>query len=367
MNDFIHFIDSFTMLTKLVFIFISTAQTIFFSLFILSLFLIHNARAFEQPLQIPLSSLGDFHIEFTKIESSDYLEKQSVIGQVTYLTGENYSVLLPFDIQKISYTLHNGSQVNKGDIIAKVDGYDVHHFFDEYESAKAIFEASKHHYLTNKRYFNNKTIKSSEWLDITSSYFSAKLTLEHFHHQLAFLQVNDKDEVFFISPENGLLNLTDVTSSKSSGDLAFEIINEKSIRVKISLPLTTNNRLSHFLVSPSCSLSLGRQESLADKYHYTLWTVPDDGCHFTLGQRVTVTPIYHFNGYKIPKSAIFEFKDIDYLVLKNGDTLQLNPITIMRGDQAYAYVTSEKAIASLEVLTSSVSVIQGILLGLGAE
>ncbi|GAA5137444.1 MULTISPECIES: hypothetical protein [Thalassotalea] len=338
-------------------------------LIVLSLLLsVHNVKANENIPTVSLSSLGDFQTEFTTIEPANFLNGQSLTGKVTFRTGENYSVSLPFGIQKISYLVKNGSTVGRGEKIAKIEGYEVHHFLDEYESVKAIFSASELHYLTNKRHFNDKTLKSSEWLAISQSYFDAKLQLEHFNHQLSFLTVDENENVYFISPENGIVSLKNVENSKSVNDLAFEIINPESVKVEILIPISQQQNLSHFVVSSNCQLVIKNVEMLANKYHSRVWASPaTNNCNFRLGQTLTVSPVYHFAGYKVPSSSIFEFENRDFIAVKIVDKLRFYPLTIASTDQENTYIITNEDISNKEVLASSVSIVQGILLKLGAE
>lgn len=344
------------------------SKTIAF-LFLLPIFFVVNiVNAFDELPLIEINSLGDFQKEFSVVAPERELHGQALTGQVTYRKGENYSVSLPFGIQKISYLVKNGHSIKKGEIIAKIEGYEVHHFLDEYQSVQAVFEASKQHYLTNRSHFNNKTLKSSEWLDISKSYFDAKLELEHFEHQLSFLHIDENDNVYFISPEKGIVNLDNVHNSKSAGDLAFEIINDESVKVKILVPITQHETLKHFNVTPVCKLTVENVELLAKKYHKIIWATPDfSHCKFTLGQSITVSPVYQFNGYKVPKSSLFEFNDIDYIAVKVSENLQLHPVNIVSSDHQYAYISTDEQVSGKEVLASSVSIVQGILLNLGAE
>jgi hypothetical protein len=71
-----------------------------------------------------LSSLGHFDVSFSEVKKVELLKGQSLIGEIGYMAGENYSVTLPFDVQRITYRVKNGGEVNKGDTIALVEGYD---------------------------------------------------------------------------------------------------------------------------------------------------------------------------------------------------------------------------------------------------
>ena len=137
----------------------NSKYTLFYFLMVV-LIQISTVNASDEIKTLALSSLGDFEVKLSKVQRVESLKGQSLIGKVDYMPGENYSVAFPFDVQRISYVIKNGNLVSKGDTVATVEGYDVHHFIDEYESAKVLLAIQEKHYKTNKAYFENKTIKS---------------------------------------------------------------------------------------------------------------------------------------------------------------------------------------------------------------
>lgn len=148
--------------------------TIFYFL-IVSLMQITTINSADTIRMIELSSLGNFDANFSDVQKVEVLNGQSLIGEIGYMAGENYSVILPFDVQRITYRVKNCSEVNKGDTIVLVEGYDVDHFIDEYETTKVLLKIQEMHFKTNKQYFENNTIQSSQWVDITKIYYEAKL------------------------------------------------------------------------------------------------------------------------------------------------------------------------------------------------
>ncbi|MGB0938480.1 MAG: hypothetical protein ACPGTQ_13550 [Colwellia sp.] len=325
--------------------------------------------SYDEIENIKLSKLGKFKATYADIRKVDFIEGQSVIGEVKVRTGENYSVSFPFDVQRVRYHVKNGSLINKGDTIATVEGYDVHHFIDEYKSTQKLLEASENHFQTNRQYFENKTIKSSQWIEITKNYFEAKLNFEHIQHQMSFLHIDENEQVTLISPKKGILKITSVSSSRFKGDLAFDIIEPRSIQVQLSLPILNTSSLNHLKVTPKCSLTIESLESVANKYHQTLWASPsiNSDCNLTLGQVIKVTPIQDFIGYKIKKSAIFEFEDKNYIAIKSESELAVINVNLFGTKGNEYYFTANTNIEERKGLISSVSILQGHLLNLGDE
>ena len=338
------------------------------NLLTLTFFAISTVNANDYLSMIELSSLGDFEADFSEVKTVTYMKSQSLIGEVSYISGENYSVIFPFDVQRISYQVNNGSNVNKGDTIALVQGYDVHHFIDEYYSTKALLKIQEAHFQTNKQYFENKTIKSSQWVDITKSYYEAKLNFEHIQHQMSFLHIDEDEKISFISPETGVIQIPNINGSKKSGQLAFNIIDDKSIKVKVVVPLLLASNLSHFEVDSTCKLEITSVEQVADKYHQILWAKSTSThCSMTLGQVIKVTPIKRIQAYKIDKAAVFEFENNNFIAINSNKKLSLVLIKLIGATSDNYIFTTEGNIEEKQALISSVSILQGYLLRMGVE
>jgi hypothetical protein len=329
---------------------------------------ISTVNAADTLRMIALSSLGNFDASFSEVKKVELLKGQSLIGEIGYMAGENYSVTLPFDVQRITYRVKNGGEVNKGDTIALVEGYDVHHFIDEYETTKVLLEIQEMHFKTNKQYFENKTIKSSQWIEITKSYYEAKLNFEHIQHLMSFLHIDENEQITLVSPKAGVIKLPSSIGSKVAGELAFDIIDQNAIKVKVTVPLLLASNLSHFDVDSTCRLSINSIEKIANKFHQILWAEPTSkDCKLILGQVINVTPIQNIDGYKIAKSAIFEFENKNYIVIKAKEALSLIPIDLMGTSEGEYIFTTNENLEGKQGLISSVSILQGSLLSLGAE
>lgn len=346
---------------------IKCKYTLFYFLMVI-LIQISPVNAADNIRQVELSSLGSFEASFSEVKKVELMNGQSLIGEASYMAGDNFSVTLPFDVQRIHYLVKNGSAVNEGDIVALVEGYDVHHFIDQYESTKVLLEIQEMHFKTNKKYFENKTVKSSQWIDITKSYYDAKLNFEHIQHLMSFLHIDENEQISLVTPKAGIIQIPSSMDSKMAGELAFDVVDTGAIKVNVTVPLLLTSRLSHFEVNPTCRLNINSIEKIADKFHQTLWAEPaSKECQLILGQSIKVTPKQNIDGYKIAKSAVFEFENKNYIAIKNQEVLFIIPIELLGTSEDEYIFSTKESIAGKRVLTSSVSIIQGTLLSLGAE
>jgi hypothetical protein len=347
---------------------INACQYSLFYFLIIVLIQISTVNAFDDLKVIELSSLGAFEAHFSEVEQVKEMKGQHLIGEVSYMPGENFSVSFPFNVQRINYLMKNGSLVKQGDTVAFVEGYDVHHFIDEYKSSKILLEIQERHFQTNKLYFENKTLRSSQWVEITKSYYEAKLNFEHLQHLMSFLYIDKHEKISLISPKDGIIQVPRLMGNRVFGEIAFDVIDSESIKVKIITPLLLSSNISHFELSPTCALGVNYIEKIADKFHQQLWTEPASAnCKLTLGQSIKVTPIINIEGFKITKSAVFEFKNQNYIAIKVKETLSLTPVSLIGSSENEYIFTTKENIDTKQALISSVSIVQGNLLGLGEE
>jgi hypothetical protein len=82
---------------------------------------------------------------------------------------------------------------------------------------------------------------------------------------------------------------------------------------------------------------------------------------------IPVTPIRKVEGHKILKSAVFEFDNKNYIAIKSNSSLAVIPINILGANQGMYIFETNEAINGKLALISSVSIVQGHLLGLGVE
>ncbi|WP_286233525.1 hypothetical protein [Thalassotalea sediminis] len=317
----------------------------------------------DQPTlnKILLSQMGKFDLSYSEATPTNVLQGSSTIGLVTYHSEASFKVTLPFTPQQLLFSKTHGSSIKKGDVIAKVDGLEVNHYFDELASAELIYLKSKTHLNRVKSYASSNTIKSTEWLSIIKAYHAAKLNYEHLSHVREQLNVDEQGRVFLISPISGILY---IPTQKSP--YIFEVIPEKSIYVQTSLPVNNLGRLTQLKIENSaCSLSTDVIVPLVHKYKQTIRSKFSTRCALPIGTQLLLTPLYQANGYSVDPKAVFELHNKDYVAVKIDEQLILTEIEIIGKDGTQFIVRSNNLQPQDLLLVSSTSIAQGIFMGLG--
>ena len=309
---------------------------------------------------IAISQLGNFKHKFQTVHRVDSMEIEQVLGEVSFKPKSSFKVQLPFTPQQISFLYNPGVKVSKGQKVARIEGPEVHHFLEEIDASKSILLKSKKHLESVKNYANSKTIKSAEWLDINKTYLQAKLSFEHLSHALQQLAIDKNGDIFIISPSNGQLEYTNEQSP-----YLFEIIPSHNVFVKSSLLASNVKNVNSFKTEDNCILKVENVDETISRYKQTVWSSFDSSCELKLGQQLLLTPIVLIEGIKVPHQSLFELNNKSYVAVKRGQEINLVKVIIIGNENDSYIVQSDNLTPQAEVLSSFVSIAQGLFLGLG--
>lgn len=335
-----------------------------------------SAAAFEtsklETIQaVAYLALGDFQLDTTSVDSVSSISGHKLLASVSEKPGSNFSMFLPFGVQQINYVVNNGSYVEENQSIAYLKGFDVHHFLDEYEAAKELFTSAQQQYKSSKRLYARKALQQSQWLDISKNHFAAQLRFEHLNHYKSFLNIDRNENIAIKSPVSGYVRFSSDVAVKEEGELIFDVIAKKNIRLKVSVPVKNIINLANINVLGSqCQLGIESKDNIVKNFNQTVWSsVLSENCRFTLGEQLIVIPQYEQQAFELPKSAIFEFDNQNYAAIKNDAAaqFQLIAVEILSSAGSNYQISSEIDLTNKQALITSISALQGILLELGGE
>lgn len=309
---------------------------------------------------IQISQLGNFEPVFKPAQAVDRVERGQVLGEVGIKPKSSFKVQLPFTPQQISFVYHSGTKVSEGQKIAKIEGPEVHHFFDEIDASKSIYLKSKKHLESVKSYADSSTIKSADWLDINKTYIEAKLNFEHLNHVSKQLAIDNNGDIFLISPSSGLLEYAGVKSL-----YLFEIIPLGNLFVKSLISAKTVENVTSFKTEQNCILKVETVDEKVTNHKQMVWSSIGSSCELKLGQQLLLTPIVSIKGFKVPHQSLFELNDTSYVAVKRGQEINLVEVIIIESENDNYIVQSDNLTDQAEVLVSFVNIAQGLFLGLG--
>lgn len=335
----------------------------------ISLLLIPYATAQQQNIQI--QDLKDLKLLTQKVSSVSEYPGRPSLAQVQEVPGRAYAVRSPLSAQQLEFLHPSGTKLAAGQDFIALSGPEVHHYFSQYEIKKTLFELAAKQYQRNKPLFAQSAISQQLWLEINQAYFAAKLDYDEMQHFFELVaRFDEESETLTLkSPIAGALYFDNGLRSVIEGTMIARIIPNDAIRVSVNIDNTSAAKIA-YLSTPinTCVLQIGGVEAVASGLTTKIWSTPlDPACAFVLGQRFSVTPYLHQQAYSIPRQAVFSMQGEQFVLVKSNQQLDVVQVSLTSSIHNNYVVTSATNLTNQEVLISSVSAVQGILLGLGGE
>jgi hypothetical protein len=315
---------------------------------------------------ISQSQLGQLSINVAPVESVTTYTGAALSAEVTVLSGGGYTMNAPMSVQRVIYLKPRGESVKAGETVVKLIGSEVEHYYDAYQLKTDLFKQTSELYENNRKLYKQKAISEQQWLIISEQYMTQKLALGEYMHFFDYVSKFDHDEqsLSLKTPIDGVLTYNDFARLNMDQEIV-RIIPSQAIRVKLNLP-ASHAQMPSALALPSCSLNVDYAEGLAHSFYKTLWSEPlKSACALTLGNRVAVNPKYALSAYRVPQTAVFNLHGDYYVMAKQGDGFVSVAISIVSSEENDFIVTANKSLSGEVVASTSVSALQGILMGLG--
>lgn len=319
--------------------------------------------------EVDIASLGKLELIYDKARIAQHYPGQQVAAEVAFKKGEAFTVVAPGRIQQIEYLVEVGSSIARGEPLAVLRGPEIHHLLFEFEASKKMLEAAERRFNSNKILYERKSIRESQWIEVAEKYYAAQLEYEHMRHFTDMVISIDEttDSITLAAPTAGIVDYSPEYGGIKTGESIAVIVPEEIIRLEVAVPAALRNDLA-FLKMPDCQLDIVSVGAKLDGFFVTGWTEPLKAeCNLLLGQHLLATPFMRAEVYQVATSAVFQWQKSSYILVRAGDMLsavEVDPVGAIGTD----YLVQTKAsLQDKDILVSSVSAVQGILLGLGGE
>lgn len=332
---------------------------------LLAVFLVGKSMAEE----VSLTSLGALQLSYQRAEPVSSYPGQRIVAEVSYKKGVAFSLLAPGRVQQIDYLVEIGSTVKKGQAFAELRGPEMHHFVLEMESARNMFKIAERRFKSSQLLYAKGAIKESQWAEVSEQYYTAQLRYEHMRHFNNLIISTDEktDTMIIAAPIDGLVNYTLDHNDISEGDEIAVFVPLSGVRLAAQIANNDRSGLLHF-EADSCLLPVSSIGAVANGFFVTAWSDPlSAACDLILGQRFLVTPFYQTMAYRVPGSALFQWQSATAIFVNRGEKLQVVEVSLISSSRGDYLVTSNQNLDNAQVLMTSVSAVQGSLLGLGGE
>lgn len=318
---------------------------------------------------VAIDRLRALALEYQAVEAVDLYPGQPVSAQVAAPGGEAFAVVAPARVQQISYRLPAGAVVAQGEAFALLRGPELHHFLIEYEATGQLLEDASRRYESHRKLYEKKAIDESRWVEVSERYHTLRLEQEHMRHflDLVIEERAEEDAIVLGAPVAGIIDYAYSADGLRSGDTIASFIPRDAIRLVASIPHRQSDDLA-FLEAAGCRLAVSRVSGITTGFFVEAWSEPvADRCALIPGQRLAATPLYRTSGFRVPRQAVLQRETGSHIFLREGDVLRAVPVALLAADDADYIVTSTTPLEGRDALVTSVSAVQGVLLGLGGE
>jgi hypothetical protein len=318
---------------------------------------------------VEIASLGSLELAFAPVVSVDLYSGQPVAAEVSFRAGEAFVVPSPGRVQQIEYLVADGAAVEQGEAFAVLRGPEMHHLEMTYHSSKELLAGAERRFNSNKLLYQRKTISEGQWLAISEKYYLARLKYEHLRHffELVLPADDDADALTLGAPMAGIVDYPAIYGGLEEGDSIASFVPRRAVRLKVSIPVGMRSEVARLRVA-ECDVGIERTSAIAAGFFVEAWSQPlPADCPLLLGQQLLVTPLLRTEAYSVPRTAVFQLEHQSHVLARTGDTLTPVVVNLLAAEGECYLLAGADSLAGQQVLVTSVSAVQGILLGLGDE
>lgn len=335
------------------------------SLSILSLaFICHSA--FSKEMKVEREALGNLSVQTQVIEAISTYTGKEIMAQVAVLPGQSYVFKSPINVQQVQYLKGLGDTVAKNEAFAIIQGPEVHHFHHVFETQKVLFEQAQTLFNNSAKLYQRKSLSEQAWLDISNQFHDTKMKFDELTHFFDLVLSFDEtqESLTLASPVAGVLQYS-IGGSLDANNVIASFLPKQAIRLKLNLPIGASHTPTSVKLG-NCHLDIDFIESANSAFYKVAWSKAlTADCAFAVGQVLIATPEYKTNAYQVKQSAVFNLNGDNYIFIQNKQNYEAVKVTLVTSQENTYIVQSAELIDKQKVLVSSVSAVQGILLGLG--
>jgi hypothetical protein len=319
---------------------------------------------------VALDVLGAYDLNFESARSVATYPAEPVAATVTFRKGEAFSVPSPGRVQQIEYLVEPGASVQEGQPFAVIRGPAMHHFEMSYQSSRVLLAGAKRRFDSNKELYERKAISAGKWLEISEKYYALQLEYEHLRHfyELVVEGDDDPDALTLKAPLTGVIDYSSAYGGVEEGENIALFIPRGTIRMEARLPNRVQGEVVA-LATADCELPIERVSAMTDGFFVQAWTVSlMSSCNLMLGQQILAIPLLGGSDiYSVPTTAVFQLERQTRVLMRQGNNLVSVEVQLLGANGDNYLLRSDTDLQQREVLVSSVSAVQGVLLGLGGE
>ncbi len=319
--------------------------------------------------QIDVSDLGKLDLRYQQGRLVDEYPGSPLPATVTFKPGEAFSLDAPTRVQQVHYLIENGQLAMQGAPLAVLSGPEVHHFLLAFETSQRQLAVLKRRFDSNRELYERKAIQESQWIEVSERYYAAKLEHEHSRHfhQLVLSTDDAHESITIAAPADGIIEFGAGRKGVVMGEPIALIIPERSLRLRVEVSVEQHSQLVALRWS-QCRVAIDGLARISTGFFATAWSeAPSPDCRLLPGQQLLVEPVLAGPVLAIKRSAVMQWQGQTAVILRSNGKLTPRPVELLYSAGEDYLIRADESLRGRDILVTSVSAIQGILLGLGGE
>jgi len=334
------------------------------TLTILSWLVCANPAAAQQ--ELPKSSLGNLAVDYRVVESVARRPGPRVLMEARELPGAAFSVRLPFEANRFVRTVPQGSEVATGQVIAEVEGPELAAWTVRAQGVTERFAAAQRRYTESEVLYRQQSLAASKWADIADAYHALAVQMHQVEHTREILTMLDTHRAELRAPRPGRVRFLSAPGDGAEIEVA-EILPAGGLRLTGLISRRSETAPDRLRVG-DCAVTIAVVEERTEGLSRRVWSDALPPCApRTPGALIDGRFEFPFAGYAVPRASIATVGGQAGLFVDRGAVLEFVPVTIASTDARHVFVRAEGSLEGVQVLTTSVSAAQGLLLGLGQD
>ncbi len=321
--------------------------------------------------ELSLEDLGELELDFAPVVTVSEYPGAEITLRAGSLPGDAFEVHLPFRPNRFSRLVQEGRSVTAGEPVARVAGPELVAWVLEAEAVSAQFARAQTRYQANRPLFEQGALSAALWASIAEEYFRLQGEMHHVEHVLEVLHVEDgAKEAELLAPVDGRVLFPDTWKANEDEVIVATVLQPGSLRLHglFGAPPGRGDQDPVAVSVGECRVAVDLVEASAEGLARRLWTTGSSECLAPApGAVFAARPLYADSAFAVPRPALLRHEGRSGVLLRVGYRLRFVPVSILSEDERRFFIGDTAGLQGQDVLTRSVSSVQGLLLGLGSD
>jgi hypothetical protein len=323
--------------------------------------------------EVAKASLGGLALQFAPAQPVAERPGSPLLLQVMPYPGDVFELRLPFHPNRIEPLVAEGATLPAGAAVARLTGPELGIWLARARATQRRFADVRRRYDDNRPLFEQGALSAARWSEIASEYLALDAQVRNIEHVLEVLRPSaESDSVALLeTPVAGRVDFAQYARPEAGELLVATILADEALRL-VGRIAADESQAVLAMQAGACRVAVAHVEQQAERLYRQIWSEPLVACpELAPGALLSGHLVHGFDGYRVPRAAVFRVAGQAGVAVDDGDSLRFVPVVIASEDRDSFFVRGEgeaaAALAGGEVLVRSVSAVQGLLLGIGSE